>query len=89
MKHTGPIKALQFNPSRPLLATAGAKGEVLLFSFHRKAKADWGSSTYRISTMFKIHSGWAIPLPGRMTSIASIGIRKYRTYSPLEVVEAL
>ncbi|KAG5983408.1 protein transport protein S31 [Claviceps digitariae] len=31
-KHTGPIKALQFNPLKPhILATAGAKGELYVF----------------------------------------------------------
>lgn len=34
-KHTGAIKALQFNPLRPqILATAGAKGELFIYDVH-------------------------------------------------------
>ena len=38
--HTGPIKALQFNPFRPeLLATAGAKGELFIADLNNIEKA--------------------------------------------------
>ena len=38
--HTGPIKALQFNPFRPeLLATAGAKGELFIADLNNMEKA--------------------------------------------------
>ncbi|KAI5466900.1 hypothetical protein BGZ63DRAFT_476614 [Mariannaea sp. PMI_226] len=34
-KHTGPIKALQFNPLKPqILATAGAKGEIYIYDIN-------------------------------------------------------
>ncbi|XXG97684.1 hypothetical protein Hte_003991 [Hypoxylon texense] len=34
-KHTGAVKALQFNPLRPqILATAGAKGELFIYDVH-------------------------------------------------------
>ncbi|KAK4101470.1 WD40 repeat-like protein [Parathielavia hyrcaniae] len=40
IKHTGPIKALQFNPLRPqVLATAGAKGELFVWDINDTATA--------------------------------------------------
>ncbi|KAF2200524.1 hypothetical protein GQ43DRAFT_441491 [Delitschia confertaspora ATCC 74209] len=39
-KHTGPIKALQFNPFRPhILATAGAKGELYIHDLSDASKS--------------------------------------------------
>ncbi|KAK3304246.1 uncharacterized protein B0T15DRAFT_535897 [Chaetomium strumarium] len=39
-KHTGPIKALQFNPLRPqVLATAGAKGELFIWDINDTSTA--------------------------------------------------
>jgi protein transport protein SEC31 len=39
-KHTGPIKALQFNPLRPqVLATAGAKGELFVWDINDTSTA--------------------------------------------------
>ncbi|KXX77682.1 Protein transport protein SEC31 [Madurella mycetomatis] len=39
-KHTGPIKALQFNPIRPqVLATAGAKGELFVWDINDTSTA--------------------------------------------------
>ncbi|KAL7624383.1 protein transport protein S31 [Parahypoxylon ruwenzoriense] len=39
-KHTGPIKALQFNPLRSqILATAGAKGELFIYDVHDPSNA--------------------------------------------------
>ncbi|KAK4157453.1 hypothetical protein C8A00DRAFT_29601 [Chaetomidium leptoderma] len=40
IKHTGPIKALQFNPLRPqVLATAGAKGELFVWDINDTSTA--------------------------------------------------
>ncbi|KAL2265397.1 hypothetical protein VTJ83DRAFT_6497 [Remersonia thermophila] len=40
VKHTGPIKALQFNPLRPqVLATAGAKGELFVWDVNDTSTA--------------------------------------------------
>ena len=40
VKHTGPIKALQFNPLRPhVLATAGAKGELFVWDINDTSTA--------------------------------------------------
>ncbi|KAL2021134.1 hypothetical protein VTK56DRAFT_7440 [Thermocarpiscus australiensis] len=39
-KHTGPVKALQFNPLRPqVLATAGAKGELFIWDINDTSTA--------------------------------------------------
>ncbi|KAK4139816.1 uncharacterized protein C8A04DRAFT_32646, partial [Dichotomopilus funicola] len=39
-KHTGPIKALQFNPLRPqVLATAGSRGELYVWDIHDTSTA--------------------------------------------------
>lgn len=88
-KHSGAIKALQFNPFKSeLLATAGAKGEVYVPDYPLRNKLlTQHSSLSGISITQRTLSSSETELLGPMILIAWIGTRRFPIFSLLEEAE--